>query len=118
MQTAGLIGTFGAILAGCAQVTFLDQPDLRERELSVIYSSVDDLFKNRFQRPFLGHLEEQLHSHIWIKASVTGRIHSGSIFALLECGKSTSYGFSKIQIFELRRHDARSTQRAELQRYS
>src|ERR1041385_8074193 len=107
MQTAGLICTFGAILAGCAQVTFLDQPDLRERKLSVVYSSVYDLLENRFQRALLGHLQEQLHSHIWIKASVTGRIHSGSIFALLECGKSTSYGFSKIQVFELRRHDAK-----------
>src|SRR5215471_16273172 len=106
MQTAGLICTFAAILAGCAQITFLDQPDLRERELSVVYSSVDNLFKNRFQRPFLGHLEEQLYSHIWLKASVTGRIHSGRIFALLECGKSASYGFSKIQVFELCRHDA------------
>src|SRR5579862_9934963 len=79
MQAAGLVSTFGPIVAGRAKVTFLDQPDRGECEPRALHGKIHEFFQDRLHRSFLGNLQEQLRCQKWIEPFVAGGFHIKSI---------------------------------------
>lgn len=81
MQAAGLIGAFGAIFAGRAEVAFSDQPNLRDYKLGLLHATLDEILEDGFNGSLLGNLQEQLHSQMRIEPPVAGRFHTWTILA-------------------------------------
>jgi len=80
MQTAGFIGALASSGTHGATVAFFDQPDLQRHYVRTLHRSVDKFDEQEVQRPFLGHLQQQLTREVGIEPPIGNRLWHGEEF--------------------------------------